>query len=215
MRILDVSLPIGEDLLVWPGNPPVEIRASERIAEGGGANVSELRLGTHTGTHVDPPVHFVEGAAGIDAVPLESLIGPCVVVDARGLSGALGVAELEELGIPADAVRVLFLTDSSALWRRGPVAFPDAYTSLSAEGARWLVDRGVLLVGTDFLSIEARGAPGHPTHATLLGARVAIVEGLDLGAVQPGTYLLVVMPLRVVDGDGGPARAALIDVEGG
>jgi arylformamidase len=213
MRIIDISLPIGGDLLVWPGNPPVEIVPHERIADGQSANVSELRLGTHTGTHVDPPVHFVEGGAGIDTVPLSNMVGPCVVVDARGLPGALGPRELEALEIPSDAVRVLLLTDSSELWRDPHPAFPDTYTSVSADGARWLVDRGVRLVGTDFLSIEAKGTPGHPTHVTLLSAGVSIVEGLDLGDVTPGPYLLAVLPLRIVDGDGGPARAALIEMD--
>jgi arylformamidase len=210
VRIHDVSLPIGSDLLIWPGNPPVELLPNQRIADGDAANVSELRLGTHTGTHVDPPVHFLEGAAGIDTVPPDALVGPCEVVDARGSPGALGPDELEPLLAPG-VERMLLRTDNSELWRTPPVAFPSAYTSLSPEGAEFLVRRGVRLVGTDFLSIEARGAPGHPVHTTLLGAGVVIVEGLDLSAVEPGGYTLAVLPLRLVGGDGGPARAVLIE----
>ncbi|HEU4356001.1 MAG TPA: cyclase family protein [Actinomycetota bacterium] len=210
MNIHDVSLPIGPDLPIWPGNPPVEIRANQRIIDGDPANVSELRLGTHTGTHVDPPLHFLEGEAGIDRVALDALVGPCDVVDARGLPGPLGPEELEPL-IPAGAERVLLRTDNSELWRRLPIPFPAAYTALSAAGAAFLVRAGVRLVGTDFLSIETRGAPGHPVHTALLGAGVVIVEGLDLSAVEPGRYTLVVLPLRLVDGDGSPARAVLIE----
>ena len=210
MKIIDVSLPIGPNLLTWPGDPPIEIEPQSRIANGDAANVSELRMGTHTGTHVDPPVHFVEGAPGIDAVSVDVLFGECVVVDARGVLGQLGPHELEALGVPEGAERVLIKSDNSEIWRHHPASFPDEYTCLSAEGARWLVDRRVRLVGVDFLSVERRGAPGHPAHVELLSNDVVIVEGLNLGDVEPGLYTLAVLPLLIVDGDGGPARAVLI-----
>jgi arylformamidase len=208
--LIDVSLPIGPDLLTWPGDPAVSVEPRLRISKGDAANVSELSLGTHTGTHVDPPVHFIDGAAAIDVLPLERTIGPCVVVDARGIPGAMHPAELERLDIPAVSERVLFRTDASEFWRRLPVEFPDEYPCISPDGAAWLVDRGVRLVGVDFLSVEQRGAPGHPTHVTLLSNDVVIVEGLDLSRVEPGSYELIALPLRIVDGDGGPARAVLV-----
>jgi arylformamidase len=208
-KLIDISLPIGSDLLVWPGNPPVSVTPQQRIVDGDDANVSELRIGTHTGTHVDPPVHFVDGAAGVDAVPLEMLVGPCVVVDARGRRGALGADDLSALGVPDGAERVLLRTDNSERWRALPVTFPAEFVCLSADGARWVVDRGIRLIGTDFIGIEQRGAVGHPVHVELLSNGVTIVEGLDLGEVEPGTYRLTVLPLRIVDGDGGPARAML------
>lgn len=207
---IDISLPIGPDLLVWPGNPAVEIRPVQRMADGDGADVSELRLGTHTGTHVDPPRHMIEGASGVDRVPLDVLIGPCWVVDATGRSGALGADDLNSLQVPAGADRVLLRTDNSDLWRSMPRAFPHEYVSLAPDGARWIVERGIRLIGTDFLGIEQRGAAEHPAHVELLTHGVTIVEGLDLGHVQPGTYRLMVLPLRIVDGDGGPARAVLV-----
>jgi arylformamidase len=209
MAFIDISLPIGPALLTWPGNPPAEVAPFQRIAAGDGSNVSELTIGTHSGTHVDPPVHFVEGAAGIDQVPLDVLIGECVVVDARGRTGELSAADMDELAIPADATRVLLRTDNSELWQRLPVAFPDEYVCLGADAARWVVARGIRLVGTDFLGIERQGSPGHPTHIELLSNSVVIVEGLNLGEVGPGSYRLSVLPLRIVDGDGGPARAVL------
>ena len=206
---IDVSLPIGEGLLVWPGNPPVELLPNQRIAAGDAANVSELHLGTHSGTHVDPPVHFVEGAEGIDRMSLEVLMGPCWVADATGHAGALGADDLDALGVPTGTERLLLRTDNSELWRTMPTAFPESYTSVSADAAAWIVERGILLAGIDFLGIEARGTEGHPTHVTLLSNGVAIVEGLKLGDVEPGDHDLVVLPLRIVDGDGGPARAVL------
>jgi arylformamidase len=171
--------------------------------------VSELRIGTHTGTHVDPPVHFVEGATGIDRVSLEALVGPCVVADVRGRPGELGASELESLGLPSGVERLLLRSDNSEIWRHLPTTFPDTYTCLSPEGARWVVARGLRLVGVDFLSVERRGSPGHPTHVELLSNGVVVVEGLNLGDVEPGTYSLSVLPLKIVDGDGGPARAVL------
>ncbi len=209
-RIIDISLPIGPDLLTWPGDPAIEIEPRLQISRGDPANVSELRIGTHTGTHVDPPVHFVEGAAGIDRVPLDVVYGPCIVADARGVNGELGPAELESLAVPAGTNRLLLRSSNSEIWRRVPAEFPSEYTCLSPEGAKWVVAAGIKLVGVDFLSVERKGSPGHPTHVELLSSGVVIVEGLDLGDVEPGAYTLAVLPLKIVNGDGGPARAVLL-----
>lgn len=211
MAIKDISLPIGPDLLTWPGDPPLEIIPSSRMAKGDSANVSELRLGTHTGTHIDPPFHFVEEGATVDALDLEILIGEVVVADLRSSESTVGPGELEALDLPPDTERLLMKTHNSDLWHSLPAEFPETYVALSAEGARWIVERGIRLVGTDFLSIEKRGAPGHPTHVTLLRAGVVIVEGLDLYEIEAGSYTLVCLPLKVVDGDGAPARALLIE----
>ena len=210
MEPIDISLPIGPDLLVWPGNPAVEVIPDQRITQGDGANVSELRMGTHTGTHVDPPVHFVDGTVGIDQVPLDVLMGECIVADARGRTGQLGADDLASLDIPSGVERLLLRTDNSELWRSLPVPFPDEYVCLNTDAARWVVARGIRLLGIDFLSVEAKGATGHPTHVELLSNGVVIVEGLNLREVEPGGYGLFVLPLRIVDGDGGPARAVLI-----
>ena len=210
-KLHDISLPLGKDTLVWPGDPPIEVTPKLRIANGDSANVSELRLGTHSGTHVDPPVHFVEGAPAIDRISLDRVVGPALVADLREANGPIGPAELEALGLGSDVTRLLLRTSNSALWRSLPVVFPDTYACLSPEGAKWIVQNGIGLVGVDFLSIEKRGAEGHPVHHILLENGVVIVEGLDLGNVEPGTYTLVCLPLKVVDGDGGPARAVLIE----
>lgn len=209
MTFIDISLPIGPDLLTWPGNPEVTVTPFQRIADGDASNVSELRIGTHSGTHVDPPVHFVEGGAGIDRVALDVLVGECVVVDARGRQGELTAEDMEALAIPADAERVLLRTDNSDLWRRLPVEFPQGYVCVGPDAARWVVAHGIRLIGIDFLGIERQGSSGHPTHHELLSHGVVIVEGLDLGMADPGPYRLTVLPLRIVDGDGGPARAVL------
>ena len=207
---IDISLPIGPGLMTWPGHPRAEVRPLQRLAEGDGADVSELRISSHAGTHIDPPRHMIEGGTGIDQIPLGALIGPCWVADATGRGGALGADDLDSLQVPAGADRLLLRTDNSDLWASATVEFPEEYVCLAPEGARWIVDRGIRLVGTDFLGIEQRGAAGHPAHVELLSHGVTIVEGLNLGHVEAGAYVLTVLPLRVVDGDGGPARAVLV-----
>jgi arylformamidase len=209
--MIDISLSIGPHLLVWPGDPPVEVTPRRQLAAGDSANVSEIRMGTHTGTHVDPPNHFLEEGHGIDRVPLDVLVGPVVVADGRHLDRPIGPSDLDGLAIPPGAERVLLRTANSELWRRKEVGFPDRYACLTPEGASWIVDRGIRLIGVDFLSVEQKGAAGHPVHHTLLANGVVIVEGLDLGEAAPGRYTLACLPLKVADGDGGPARAVLIE----
>jgi len=207
--LIDVSLGVGPEMLTWPGDPAVELDPAKRLAKGDSANVSELRLGTHTGTHVDPPFHFIDGASTADQIDLDVLVGPALVADLRDAGTTITPDELEALKIPDGTERLLFRTPNSSLWSEQPVRFPDSYTALTPEGARWCVERGLRLVGTDFLSIEQKGTPGHPTHVTLLEGGVIILEGLDLSHVEPGPYDLAVLPLKIVGGDGAPARAVL------
>lgn len=206
-RIIDVSVPIGPGMLTYPGDPEVELRRVGDMERGDVSNLSVITMSTHTGTHVDPPIHFVAGAATIDELPLDVLVGPAVVVDVRGI-GAIDVTVLEELGLPRGTPRILFLTDWSARWgSAAPPAFPDSFTALTQDGARWLTDRRVRLVGTDFLSIERADDRAYPVHRILLGAGIVIVEGLDLRDVRPGSCRFTCLPLKIRDGDGGPARA--------
>jgi arylformamidase len=206
--IVDISLTISPEMVVWPSDPHVEIVPTSRLARGDHANVSQLKLGTHTGTHVDPPFHFIDGAPGVDALSLDQMNGECVVVDARAVARDIGAGEVRAL-VPMGAQRVLFRTRNSEIWARESPAFTDDYVAVTPEGARELVARGVRVVGVDFLSVEHKGAPGHPTHVALLEAGAIIVEGLDLSKVEPGPYRFICAPLKIKDGDGAPARAAL------
>jgi arylformamidase len=209
-KMIDVSLPIHPKMLIWPGDPGVSIDPASRISAGEGANVSGLHCGTHTGTHIDPPLHFIAGGTPVDRIPLEVLVGPAVVADLTSVQSDIGASELESLDLPAGTERLLFHTRNSDLWREECPAFTEDYVAVTAGGARWLVDHGIKLVGIDYLSVEHRGTPGQPTHVILLGAGVVIVEGMNLGGVAAGDYTLVCLPLRIVDGDGGPARALLL-----
>ena len=210
-RIWDISLPISPAMLTWPGDPGVSVDATHRIARGDAANVSQLHLGTHTGTHVDPPHHFIDGAATVESLALDALIGDAVVVEITKASGTIDPEDLEAAGLEHGDTRVLFKTPNSTLWSEPHPAFPDTYVAVGAEGAAWLVAHGFRLVGVDFLSVEQRGSPGHPTHVTLLGAGVIVVEGLNLSGVEPGRYRLVCLPIKLLGGDGAPARAVLLE----
>jgi arylformamidase len=196
-------------MLTYPGDPVVAIEHISDMRHGDVANLSVITMSTHTGTHVDPPIHFVDGGATIDRVSLDTLIGDAFVADVRGLQ-TIGPAELEAAGLPVDVPRVLFLTDWSAHWAEGSPAFPDSVTCISQDGARWLIDRGFRLVGTDFISVEDGDDPTFPVHRALLGAGTVIVEGLDLRDVPAGRYTLWCLPLKIRDGDGGPARVVLV-----
>jgi arylformamidase len=205
VTIHDISVPIRADMPIYEGNPGVELERVSAIATGDPANVSRLALGVHTGTHVDAPLHFIEGAPGAEGIPLEALYGPAVVVDATGIdSSSIGEGELAALDIPEGAERVLLKTRNSELWARPD--FTRDFVRLDGSGARFVVARGIRTIGIDYLSIGDREA-----HRELLGAGVVPVEGLDLRAIEPGAYTLVCLPLDVVGSDGGPARAVLIE----
>jgi arylformamidase len=197
IEIIDISVPLRNGMVTYPGDPVVRIERAESIAAGAPVNVTRIDFGLHSGTHVDAPVHFFDGAPGADAVPLDALVGPCEVVDVPDLRPS-SVARA-----PQAAERVLFKTPNSELWARDK--FVDDFARLDGEAARLLVERGVRLVGIDYLSIGDEAA-----HRALLEAGVVPVEGLDLRGVEPGTYELVCLPLRVVGADGAPARAILI-----
>src|SRR5437879_7369826 len=188
MRLFDISLPVSPGMTVYRGNPAVRMRPFLTLKKNG-ANVSEVCLGSHTGTHVDAPVHFFDGRAGVDRLPLEPFIGPVFVADLTRVRGGIDVAALEGARIPRGATRVLFRTRNSRLWHPAR-PFRTDFVYLEPEAAGWLVDRGVQLVGTDYLSIEGLGIKGAPTHRRLLVAGVHVLEGLDLFKARAGLHQL-------------------------
>ncbi len=202
-QILDVSVPIREDMPVYDGNPGVHLSRAQSIDDGADANVSRLDLGVHTGTHVDAPLHFLPGGAGAETLPLDILVGPAHVVDATTLTGPIDTGSLERLVLPDGLERLLLKTPNSELWARDD--FTREFVRLTGDGARFLVERGVRLVGIDYLSVGDKEA-----HRELLGAGVVAVEGLDFREVDPGSYTLICLPLRLVGSDGAPARAILL-----
>ena len=176
--------------------------------EKNGVNLSELCLGSHSGTHVDAPSHFIKGRLGIDRLDLRRFIGPAWVADLRRIRGGIGAEHLRRARIPTGSRRVLLRTSNSHLWHPAR-PFRTDFVYLAPDGADWMVERGVELVGIDYLSIEGYRVPGAPTHKRLLGAGIPIVEGLDLFRVRPGPWQLIALPLRIANGDAGLARAVL------
>ena len=207
MEIIDISVPIHPAMAVWPGDPPVVLERVRSMDDGAHANVSRIDVGVHTGTHVDAPLHFIADGVGVDQVPLDALIGPALVVNANGVGHHLDADVMAALDIRQGIERVLFKTSNSELW--AAERFETGFLGITEDGARWLVDRGVRLVGTDYLSIAPHGDLV-PTHLALLGAGVVILEGTDLRGVEAGEYELICAPLRIVDADGAPARAFLV-----
>lgn len=199
-------------MTTWGDEPGPTLTPLRRIAKGDSANVSLLAMGDHTGTHVDPPIHFIEGGAGADTLPLDALLGPCTVVRHEG-TGNVSAEWLENAAIPPDTKRLLVRTTNSDRWNDPTHRFTRDIVGVNASAARWCVDRGIRLVGVDYLTIEPQGPEkaGYPTHTTLLRAGVVIVEGLDLRGIAPGIYELVCAPLRIAGGDGAPARVFLIE----
>lgn len=205
--IYDISLPVHNGGLIYPGNPPIEIEAQQAIAKGGSSNVSVLRFGSHTGTHVDAPKHFFDDGAGIDTIPLDVLMGPAMVVAFADDVMAIGEAELRMHEITGHT-RILLKTRNSHFIREPE--FHRDYTYLAPDGAEYLARLGMKLVALDYLSIEQFHSGHHRTHRTLLERGIVIVEGVDLSAPASGPYELRVLPLRLTGLDGAPARAVLI-----
>jgi arylformamidase len=192
-------------MLVYPGDPDFRITPVYQRQKGDSSNLSLMSMGTHAGTHVDSPNHFLENGASVDELPLESLIGPGIVLDMQGRScidrEALASSPIGE------HVRVLFKTDSGRFLSQG--IFRGDHTYLAESGAHYLIEKGVSLVGIDFLSIEAHANQDAPIHRLLLQAGIVILEGACLQEVPPGSYEILCLPLRIKDADGAPARLVL------
>lgn len=202
----DISVPIRDGMFTFDGDPLVSFGRAASMADGAICNISRLDIGVHSGTHVDAPIHFIDGAAGIEAVALDALIGPALVVDARRVTGNFDRAAIESFDIPAGTERLLLRSRNSELWNNP--AFDRSFAAVTPDGAKALVELGLRLVGNDYLSIAPFGNPT-PTHVTLLGAGIVVLEGLDLRNVEPGTYDLICLPLRIPGSDGGPARVVV------
>jgi arylformamidase len=208
-RIWDISVPLRHGGLVYPGNPPISITPVERIADGATANVSRIDLGSHTGTHVDAPLHFIDGQPGVDALPLDVLIGPARLIAFDDDVRAIGEPHLRKHDLTG-VTRVLFRTRNSAWLASGSTEFHTDFTHVLPDAAEYLVSHGVRLVGVDYLSVEQFHSPHHRTHRTLLENGVVIVEGLLLTEPPPGDYELVCLPMLMAELDGAPARAVLV-----
>lgn len=203
-RIIDATLPLSSEIPGFPGDPPFRLEPFRSRGDGAPYNVSVLTTGTHAGTHVDAPAHFVEGGATVDQLPLEILIGKARVLDLSAVE-RVERRDLERADL-RDDLRVLIKTRASEKPRgRGS----EAASSLSPDAATYLVQAGIKLVGFDDLSIDPPGSKDFAAHLALLRAGVIVIEGLELRAVEPGDYEMTCLPLRLQGADGSPARVVL------
>ena len=198
-------MPVYSGMVVWPGDSRVHVERVMKLEEGDAFNLTQCSFTAHTGTHVDAPIHFLSQGAGMDALPLDAVLGPCRVVHIEDPE-AVRPAELPNDLQPGD--RILFKTDNSYKYNQSP-KFVEKFVYVSKEAANALVSAGVRTVGIDYLSVGGYLHDMAETHLILLGAGIWIIEGLDLLNVEPGHYELACLPLRLVGADGAPARAAL------
>jgi arylformamidase len=207
MELIDITVGIRNDMLVWPGDEAVKIGWENRIADGDSSNVSSIHIGAHVGTHIDMPLHFIDGAANLDDLDLSLLIGPVTIVEVPEEKTSIDADFLEELGLE-NVIRLLFKTANSKMWDDPSLSFVTDYVALEGGAAQWLVDHGCRLVGIDYLSIAPYDDSTTP-HEILLSNNVVIVETLDLRDVQPGDYELICLPLKLISREAAPVRAIL------
>ena len=210
MKIFDISVKIHPKLPVWPGDTAVVLERYRQICQGNASNDSRLACSVHCGTHVDAPVHFVEDGAAVDQLPLETLVGSATVIEFPKID-RITPDLLETRLSNTHPQRLLIKTANSELWDDSEHEFNPEFVALSVDAARWVVSRGIKLVGIDYLSIQMFNDAEPLTHRILLEAGVVILEGLDLRKVKPGTYQLICLPLKLAGSDGAPARTILID----
>lgn len=214
MRIYDVSVRLSEATPTYPGDPAIEIKSWKSLADGDSANVSLLHMGAHSGTHVDAPAHFIEGAARVESLSLEALIGEAQVVEVpeniMSIDAGFAAAHCQP-----GRERILFKTRNSNFWSGEDAVFHTDFTHIDLSAAEYLVNQGAKLVGIDYLSIERFKSEVHETHLALLSKGIVILEGLDLREVVAGIYELICLPLRIAGGtgDGSPVRAVLRTLE--
>jgi arylformamidase len=210
MKIYDVTVAISDKVPIYSGDPTASVEAVNQISRGAPANVSKMCFGVHTGTHVDAPNHFIQGARRVDQLDLQKLTGRCHVVYVDDRVEAIGPEHLPDL---SGIERIIFKTRNSAFWNEPERGFREDFTYISPAAAEALANKGVLLVGIDYLSVEKFGSTDFATHRTLLENEIVIVEGIDLREVPAGEYELFCLPLKYIggEGDGAPARTILIE----
>ncbi len=210
-RLYDITVPISSDLLLWPGDPQVEITQVSAIAQGAESNVSQLRMSVHTGTHIDAPKHFLEDGKTIDQIDLQKLTGLVFVMVFGDETSVITKETLEQhrdFRTLRKVRKVLFKTSNSAFWPNGSNGFQKDYVGLDRTAAQLLADLGMDLVGVDYLSIAPYNETKAP-HQILLEREVVLLEGIDLSEVPEGYYELYCLPLLLSGCEGSPARVIL------
>ncbi len=205
MVFYDVTLTISETLITWPTDPTISIQKTRLISQGDSCNVSELKLGSHSGTHIDAPYHFEQNGIKVDQITLDYLIGKVTVFSIKNKE-KIDLDDIKPLKLK-DIKRIIFKTINSTYWKLSE--FKRDFVYITKEAAQYLVDNDIKLVGIDYLSVEKFGNKCADTHHTFLRNGVVIIEGLDLNNIEAGDYELIALPLKISNGDGSPARVIL------
>ena len=207
--IYDVSVPITNSMPVWPGDPPVQLQRNSHESRDKShiVHVTSITMNSHTGTHFDAPFHMIDGGKKLHEFSLDTLVGKATVFEIPGVR-SIGRKELEQFNWNG-VERVLFKTDNSSHWQDGK--FYEQFVYLQPDGADFLVQRSVRLVGIDYLSIDKFHCDSHPTHFVLLTKNILLLEGLNLNNISAGEYMLYALPLSLQNVDGGPARVILMN----
>jgi len=203
---IDISVPVRTGMVEWPGDASARVERTADMNRGAGCNVSSITLSSHTGTHVDAPLHFIHGAPGLDSLDFSTTIGPARVIEIPD-TDTITEDDLHKHRIRTGERILLKTRNSRTNWPEDE--FRKDYVALNTGAARLLAATGVRCVGMDYLSVGPFQGDGKEVHTTLLSAGIWIIEGLDLSKVSPGIYDLVCLPLRIENGDGSPARAIL------
>ena len=203
---IDITVPLRHGMVCWPGDPPVKIKRIRDLDRGDGNTISQLSMGSHTGTHMDAPAHFLRKGIGIDKMPLDRIVARARVIEIRDAKSK-NLSELAGHKIRRGE-RILFKTQNSArVWKKD--RFIEDFVYISREAADFLVERDVRAVGVDYLSVGGFKRDGSYVHQALLRGGIWLIEGLDLSRVKPGRYELICLPLKIDRGDGAPARAII------
>lgn len=205
MKIYDISVELYNKMLKWPSDPEIKFEAFSSIKNGGKANVTNIKCGSHSGTHIDAPYHFILKGKGIDKIKLDSLIGDAWVREIH--SDKIKLSDIQNVDYKKYK-RILFKTKNSRLLKNNK--FYPNYVYLDYPAAEFLVKQKIKLVGIDYLSIERYKSKDHKVHQILLKNNVVIIETLDLSKVKEGEYFLLALPIKIRGGDGAPARVVLI-----
>lgn len=206
MKIYDISIPLNDRTVIYPGNTPLSVEVHREMPEHA-THLSKITMGSHTGTHVDAPRHAVSDGVALDQIPLETFVGPCRVLDCTKSVGAVKIEDLKRNKVKK-AERILVKTQNSL---RGFGTFREDYIYLDGDAADYLAKLGITLFGIDYFSVKQRGSKDQRPHTSLLSKNIPIIEGLDLSQVPAGDYTLVCLPLKFTGIEGAPARVVLID----
>ncbi|MDO9546270.1 MAG: cyclase family protein [Pelolinea sp.] len=209
MKIIDITIPLSERTPVWEGDKGISITRVAKIEKGSDFNVSRIELGVHTGTHIDGPFHLLEGGNTVDQIPLGSLVGKVQVVEIPSEITVINEKCLKDLEIDPQIDRILFKTSNSCYWETDPYGFNKEFVALNTDGAQYIADLGVRLIGVDYFSVSSYDDLIAP-HVILLERGIILLENIDLRCVVPGIYTLICLPIKLIGTDGAPVRAVLL-----